>query len=215
MTLPEKRQRTLVKICGVRTVEVAAQALQAGADAVGVVAVPGSPREVSPAEACRVAGADPLRTVLVLRDPDAERLELARNWAGPVQIHPPSPMPDRGHVQALAFHSISQLSPTPRQTAWLLDAPAAGAGEAWSWPRSHLLPTGLPVILAGGLTLQNVAHAIRHALPWAVDVSSGVERVRGTKDLELIRGFIDAVHACDRSDGRTQQPSPTGFEALR
>lgn len=215
MAPPEKRQRTLVKICGVRSAEMARIAFDAGADAVGVVLVPGSPRSVTESTALDIAATAPFRTVLVLRDPDPEGLELARKWRGPVQFHSPFPPISRGHVRALASGLEHPPTAEPHQTAWLLDAPVAGSGQAWRWPTADALPSGLPVILAGGLDPENVTTAIRTALPWAVDVSSGVERERGVKDASLIQAFIHAVRACDASDGRTQDPRPAGFDALR
>ena len=215
MSPPEKRARTLVKVCGIRSPELARMAFEAGADAVGVVLVPGTPRAVTAELALRIAEVDPLRCVLVLRDPDAETVDFASIWRGPVQFHPPFAEPRRRHIRAMAGDAISGATSTTSQSAWLLDAPAAGSGEAWSWPAHDGLPEGLPVILAGGLTPDNVAEAIRKARPWAVDVSSGVERERGVKDPTRIRAFIDAVRACDHADGRTLTPSPAGFDALR
>lgn len=71
-----------------------------------------------------------------------------------------------------------------------------------------------PLILAGGLDPGNVREAISATAPWAVDVSSGVERVRGTKDLSLVRAFIEAVRTADADAARCATPEPSGFEAL-
>ena len=213
MHAAEKRQRTLVKICGVRSPADARAALDAGADAVGVVIAAGSPRGVTPADALQIAQVAGERAVLVLRDPGAETMEFASKWAGPVQFHHPYPRPDRRHIAARG--PADSAVADARISAWLLDAPNPGSGTAWEWPAAGRLPTDRPVILAGGLTPDNVASAIRTARPWAVDVSSGVEGARGVKDLALVRRFIDAVRACDLADGGTLGAVPPGFESLR
>jgi phosphoribosylanthranilate isomerase len=211
----EKRQRTLVKICGVRSPEEAEQMLQAGADAVGVVVAAGSPRQVDLSQALKIAETASPRGVLVLRDPSAEHMEFARKWPGPIQLHAPFTPPGRRHIRALAAGSAEAPSGESGVAAWLLDAPVAGSGEPWAWPSAGALPIGAPIILAGGLHPGNVAKAIRTTQPWAVDVSSGVEASRGVKDMELVRAFIEAVRACDLQDGRTLQPTPADFASLR
>jgi phosphoribosylanthranilate isomerase len=84
--------------------------------------------------------------------------------------------------------------------AILVDGSAGGHGESFEWSSltPHLERTSKPIVLAGGLTPANVGDAIRAVRPFAVDVSSGVERERGVKDPELIRQFCEAVRAADR-----------------
>jgi phosphoribosylanthranilate isomerase len=208
------RSRTLVKICGVRSADEAAEVFDLGADAVGVVIATGSPRQVSPSAALQIATTRPGRTVLVGRGDEPVWPDLARSWPGPVQIHGSGRDLTRAFIRALPAGTPPAPS-EPRPVACLLDAPTAGSGTAWDWSRATSPWPDQPLILAGGLTPESVAHAIRSVHPWAVDVSSGVERARGRKDLDLVRVFVEAVRRCDASDGRVTDPSPTGFDALR
>jgi len=204
----------LVKICGVLSVDEARQIVDLGADAVGVVVAQGSPRQVSPETAFRIAAVVPVRTVLVGRGDEPDWSDLARSWPGPVQIHGPGFGLHRPFIRALAAGAAPDPSePTP--IASLLDAPSAGSGASWDWSNAASPWPSLPLILAGGLTPANVHDALTAVRPWAVDVSSGVERERGRKDLELVRAFLQAVRACDEASGRTDEASPAGFEALR
>ena len=107
--------------------------------------------------------------------------------------------------------TLMRLSKTAALGRWA----TAGSGAAWDWSRAVSPWPGLPLILAGGLTPESVADAVRRVHPWAVDVSSGVERERGRKDLDLVRAFVEAVRRCDLDDGRVSDPSPRGFDALR
>jgi phosphoribosylanthranilate isomerase len=83
--------------------------------------------------------------------------------------------------------------------AILVDGGSGGAGVPFDWAllTPHLEKISKPIILAGGLTPENVGHAIREVRPYGVDVSSGVERVKGEKDVALIEAFCEAVHAAD------------------
>ena len=214
MQVAANPSRTLVKICGVRSPEEAGRILDLGADAIGVVVAEGSPRRVSPADALAIAGVAPARTVLVGRGSEPGWAELARSWSGPAQIHGPNPLQGRRFIRAI--HAESPLPEgSPEFAACLLDAPVAGSGQAWDWSRARSPWPACPLILAGGLTPGNVGSAISGAQPWAVDVSSGVERERGHKDLELVAAFLHAVRACDSTAGRSGEPTPRGFESLR
>lgn len=213
MPPPEKHPRTLIKVCGVRTPAEAEAILALGADAVGVVVASGSPRQVDPSEALAVARVTGGLAVLVDRDPmTSERLRLLESWPGPVQIHGQVPRLERRHMIAMPGNS-SPVHAGSRVSAWLLDAPDAGSGTPWSWSRPAWLDER-PLILAGGLSAERVAQAISQVRPWAVDVSSGVERTRGTKDLGLVQGFIQAVRAADAAAERTDDPNPASFANL-
>jgi len=215
MTASEKSARTLIKICGARNASEARAILDLGADAVGVVVAAGSPRRVHPSEAVAIADACGKQAVLVLRGSDQDCMDLLRSWPGPVQIHDPNGDPGRrcivGH-RAATMPSPQDLPATA--TALLLDAPQAGSGATWDWATARSAPNRLPCILAGGLNPSNVAAAIAAALPWAVDVSSGVEHARGTKYLGLVQAFIAAVRSCDAAAGRHGSPDPADFAAL-
>jgi phosphoribosylanthranilate isomerase len=213
MSPPENRRRTMVKICGVRSPEQAVAILAMGADAIGVVVAGGSPRQVDEPVALEIARQAGCKAVVVDRTPsDPDRLAFLRAWAGPVQIHgDPS---DLGRRCILGIPGdAATLPPCPSACAWLLDAPSSGSGQPWAWSRPAWMDHR-PLILAGGLDADHVGEAIARTAPWAVDVSSGVERSRGSKDLALVRAFIDAVRAADADAGRCEAPAPSGFEAL-
>jgi len=212
MTASEKSARTLIKICGARNASEARAILDLGADAVGVVVAAGSPRRVHPSEAVAIADACGKQAVLVLRGSDQDCMDLLRSWPGPVQIHEPIGDPGRPCIVASNAATLSAPEAWPSSaTALLLDAPQAGSGAAWDWTKAQNTPRHLPCILAGGLNPANVATAINAAHPWAVDVSSGVEHARGTKDLGLVQAFIAAVRSCDAAAGRHDAPYPADF----
>ncbi len=211
----EKRSQTMVKICGVQSPAEACAVLDLGADAVGVVVAADSPRRVSPATARSIAAVCDGRAVLVLRGGESDFRADIQSWAGPVQLHDPAV--DLGRRFIHAGHLSMAKPPSQwigQPCARLLDAPTAGSGTAWNWSAATDHACELPIILAGGLTADNVASAISIVMPWGVDVSSGVERTRGVKDLELVAAFIAAVRTCDVEAGRLLTPTPNGFRWL-
>lgn len=206
----------LVKICGVNSTEAYDAALAAGADLVGFVFYPPSPRAVAPAQAAAIAGAPagPLRVGLFV-DPDdallaqvfaALRLDL-------VQLHgaePPARVAAvRERFGAPVIKVFGIAGPADLDTVraeagaadWvMLDAkPSPGASlpggnaEPFDWSLLAGLRLEKPWLLAGGLTPENVASAIAIAGPTGVDVSSGVERARGVKDSSKIAAFVRAA----------------------
>lgn len=193
-----------VKVCGLKSAEMIAVAIEAGADAIGVVHAPGSPRHLEVDEAREVvaaAGCACVDTVLVVATtPVAEAVTLAEEIGVSVlQLH--------GHYTTEDFaYATSHFPRVWRATSLkknpdlhvgaegeeliLLDAPKAGGGETWDLSALVASRPDGKWLLAGGLSPDNVAEAIAVAKPWGVDVSSGVESARGVKDAELIRRFI-------------------------
>jgi phosphoribosylanthranilate isomerase len=213
MSPQENLRRTLVKICGVRSPEEAVAILAMGADAVGVVVAEGSPRRVDEPTALAIARQAGRKAVVVDRTPsDPTRLAFLQLWTGPIQIHGDPSDLDRRCILGIPG-DFTTLPPHPSACAWLLDAPSSGSGQPWAWSRPEWMDHR-PLILAGGLDADHVCQAIASTSPWAVDVSSGVERRRGTKDLALVRAFIQAVRTADADAGRCQAPVPSGFETL-
>jgi phosphoribosylanthranilate isomerase len=196
----------LIKICGIGGVLDAVVAAEAGATFVGVVHASASPRFLDPTSAAELVDALPpvLQSVGVFVDPSAE--EIARTNAVVIQLHGEE---TPKVVSALAATTIKPLIKgfpfdVEACRVWdnhedvdflLIDGPRAGSGEAFD--HAHLAEViatlSTPVILAGGLDPDNVARVLEEIMPYAVDVSSGVERERGTKDHGLIRAFCEAV----------------------
>ncbi|UCF66424.1 MAG: phosphoribosylanthranilate isomerase [Acidobacteriota bacterium] len=206
--------RVRVKICGVTTAEALDAAVQAGAHAIGFVFAD-SPRAVTVAQASRLAAGLPpfVASVAVFRRPSRERLAavLASFPADRVQCD----LQDRDRLPAEARERFlpvlragpqldSQLETLLRaneggQPAALLEGPHSGVGRTIDWDVAARVASRIRLVLAGGLTAENVAEAIRRGRPHAVDVSSGVESARGRKEPELIRAFVAAVRRAEAS----------------
>lgn len=192
-----------VKICGIRDEITAQAAVEAGADALGFVFAP-SPRRIEP-EAARaiIAGLPPfVCAVGVFVDAPAEvvRAIAARCGLQVLQFHGNEPPDyctsfDRPVIKALRFCGPDDLARIRGfdVRAVLVDTfvpgQAGGTGRALDWAKLRGLDWPRPLVLAGGLTPENVASAVAAVRPWAVDVSSGVE-TGGAKDHEKIRAFI-------------------------
>lgn len=207
-----------VKICGVRDAETARVCAEAGADAIGLVFAQGSPRTVTEAEAsaARIAFDRPEMVMGVFRDPSCDDPQLAAH-GGAVQLHGrESPefvselrqrLNSEGRAGRVIFKAVEPdealLARWVNVTgidAILIDSAVAGSGaphdRRWLERLGALVPTvRAPIILAGGLTPENVGEAIELVGPAGVDVSSGVESVRGVKDHAKIRAFIAAARA--------------------
>jgi len=203
--------RTRVKICGITRVEDALAAARAGADAIGLVFYAQSPRAVSVEQARAVVQALPpyITTVGLFVDaaPQEIRAVLTELPLDLLQFHGnESPEACRGHgrpyVKALRMREGMDLTDLARSyndaVGILVDSYVegvpGGTGQSFDWSR---LPGGLsfPLILAGGLTPDNVAAAVAQVRPWAVDVSGGVEAAPGVKDAAKIEAFIRGVNS--------------------
>jgi phosphoribosylanthranilate isomerase len=201
--------RTRVKICGITRIEDALSAAQAGADAIGLVFDPKSPRHVSSEQAQAIARAlPPFVTVVGLfvnAAPDTVEAVLGRVNLDLLQFHGNETPQQcrryhRPYVKAIAMQADVDLREKARLYAdaegLLLDTHVAhvagGSGQTFDWNRVPA-DLGKAVILAGGLTPENVAEAVRKVRPFAVDVSSGVEQGKGVKDAGKINAFIEAV----------------------
>lgn len=194
-----------IKICGLRTVADVEAAAAAGADAMGVVLSSSSPRAVAPEQARELvaAAADRLTTVLVVHDVTIEEaIDRARQIGVDVlQLHGYSEAADRLAARELPRTWRAVAATAGRavvgehgEEALLLDSPTPGSGQRWDLADLDARPQGR-WLLAGGLSPDNVAAAIRGADPWGVDVSSGVEATRGTKDHDLIHRFVAAARS--------------------
>ena len=192
-----------VKICGVTSVEDAAHAVAAGATALGFVFWSKSPRFVSPERAVGIvrelpAGVD---AVGVFVDASIETVNATAEQVGltKVQLHggesPAYAFAVRCPVlRAVDLDAAGSMSGWPASTRLLIDAidPEArgGTGARVDWDRAAVVARDREVVLAGGLTPENVAEAIERVRPWGVDVSSGVERAPGVKDPDKVTRFV-------------------------
>jgi len=209
--------RTRIKICGVRTLDIAEAAAEAGADAIGLVRVERSPRFVDAVAAAELAAMLPPWMAAVAVYADADPVQIVDEWqtiaVRPwIQLHGREtevgePLHGMRVIKALPVDAssamIRRFDDDPLVAAMLIDAPVPGSGVAFDHRRfTESLdelggPLHTPLILAGGLDPENVAAAIRAVRPWAVDVSSGVESSRGVKDSGRIREFCAAVREAD------------------
>ena len=211
--------RTRVKICGI-TREVDAQAaIRAGADALGFVFYPPSPRAVTVEQAAAIIRALPPFITTVGLFVNAARAEVAetvrRTGLDLLQFHGDEAPADcegfaRPYIRAIRMKEGVDLraeethfAQTPSFRGLLLDAyrPGipGGTGESFDWGR---IPAGLAgrIVLAGGLEAGNIEQAITQVHPFAVDVSGGVEADKGIKDDAKIQAFVRGVERADRND---------------
>jgi phosphoribosylanthranilate isomerase len=204
--------RTRIKICGITRAEDAVAAARCGADAIGLVFYPPSPRYLSTERAVELRDALPpfVQTVALFVNPDAAQVAqvLQRVRPGLLQFHGEE-TPDFCGQFGVPFvkacrmkpggDALEYLRPFSRAAAWLFDSHVpeyGGVGEGFDL---GLLPVVKEkrVILSGGLSPASVAEAIRRVRPWGVDVSSGVESAKGVKDAAKIAAFVAEVRNAD------------------
>jgi phosphoribosylanthranilate isomerase len=199
----------IVKICGITNVEDGLAAAHSGADALGFIFYQQSPRYVPIEKAATVIREvpAPIVKVGVFVDAEEEMVYRAIRECGLnlLQFHggeSPEFCVQFGLMSMKAFQvrdaqSLSQLKDF-KTDAWLLDAYSpnklGGTGEKFNWDLAiEARKLGRPIFLAGGLTPDNVAEAVRHVEPYAVDVSSGVEASPGIKDHAKVKAFVAAA----------------------
>ena len=210
--------KTRIKICGLRDAAAVNTAVEAGADAIGLVFYPPSPRAVSTALAAELmrdipAGVDTV--ALVVNPSEAEVAEIRANlpitlWqfhgdespADCIRLAAGQPWLKAARIgDNFAFANFSLQYDLA--SGFLLDALVdgyGGGGLPFNWqgiPQLWLSANAHRVVLSGGLNVRNVGEAIARLRPCAVDISSGVEITKGVKDPALIRAFIEAVRATD------------------
>jgi phosphoribosylanthranilate isomerase len=208
--------RTRIKICGITRPADAIAAAHAGADAIGLVFYPPSPRYLSAERALDIREALPpfVQTVALFVNPDATQVAqvIGRLRPAMLQFHgdeTPQFCAQFGmpYIKACRVKDgvstgvdlLEYLRPFSGAAAWLLDSfveAYGGVGESFDW---SLVPArrDRPLILSGGLARDNVAEAVRRVRPWGVDVSSGVESAKGIKDAAKIAAFIEEVRNAD------------------
>jgi phosphoribosylanthranilate isomerase len=200
---------TIIKICGIRTLDGALAAIEAGADMLGFNFYPKSVRYIGVGE-CRdvmqvLRGFGQIIYVGVfVNAPPAEiRATLDTCGLSLAQLHGDETQEVLDALDGRAFKAFRGIPAglngfaRSQPPAFLLDAAVKGAyggtGETADWSAAAELAKRYPLLLAGGLKPENVAAAVRHVRPWGVDVASGVESSPGRKDAGRIKAFIDAV----------------------
>ncbi len=196
-----------VKICGITNEDDALFAVAMGADAVGFIFAP-SPRQVSTQLVYDITRRLPpeILTVGVFRDEHPSRVIEIANKSGvkAVQLHGRETREQTREIAASVRYVIKAFgSDSPHLTEAdqygtdlvLVDAPSPGSGKVFDWRLASEVPDGVRLILAGGLTPDNVADAIEVVEPWGVDIASGVESSPGRKDPTLVRRFIANARA--------------------
>ena len=202
-----------VKICGVTSEEDALLAVAMGADAVGFNFVPSSVRFLTVSRAADIVKRLPpeILTVGVFRDEAPTRVVDLAHQAGvrAAQLH--------GHESAQESRWVRERVPLlikvfpggdpelANAVAYgadvvMLDSASPGSGRVFDWSLAEGAPSGLRLLLAGGLTPENVAEAIDCVRPWGVDVASGVESEPGVKDPRKVRLFVQHAKAAEPAD---------------
>jgi len=193
-----------VKICGVTRVDDALAAAEAGANAIGFVFWPKSPRFIDPVRARAISRVLPpfVTPVGLFVDQQLEYIAGVTSLVrlGVVQLHgeeTPEFAASLG-VPVLKAVPVERAHWWPHGTTLLLDAydpvQRGGTGRTIDWARAAEVAASRRVVLAGGLTPDNVADAVARVRPFGIDVSSGVERAPGVKDHVRIKALFEAVH---------------------
>ena len=197
-----------VKICGITNEDDALLAVAMGADALGLNFAPGSRRRVTVETARDIVKRLPSGTITVgiFRDERPERVVEVVNQVGltGAQLHGREPISEvrwvRQRVQfviqafAAGDPALAAAANGPADVI-LVDSPDPGSGRLFDWKLAEGAPGGIRLLIAGGLTADNVGDAIRRLRPWGVDVATGVESSPGRKDPRKLRRFIEAAHA--------------------
>jgi phosphoribosylanthranilate isomerase len=209
-------ESTQVKICGLRTIDHIQAAINAGADLLGFIFYEPSSRYIPPeqAQTLRKPIAEQQTNVdivgvFVNKTADYINYTVEQVGLNFVQLHG-NESPEFCQaincpvIKGLHLGSLNETSKIAayKEATWriLLDTPTpkwGGTGETHDWNLARTIAQEMPILLAGGLTPENVAHAIAHVHPWGVDVSSGVE-TNGHKDVKKMQTFIKNVRTTER-----------------
>ena len=209
-------RRTRVKICGFTQIDEAVAAAGLGVDAIGLVFYQPSPRNVDIVQAAAIVRALPAFVTVVALFVDAKvtviKRVLTQIPVDVIQFHGDESAEycrsfDKPYIKAIAMHKGVDLEALVAQyddaSALLLDAydtkAKGGSGNCFNW---NLIPKqcALPIILAGGLTVDNARQAVQQVRPYALDLSSGVEIDKGIKDITKIAALLTEVNAGDTSN---------------
>jgi len=194
-----------IKICGLTDADSVNAAVAAGVDAVGFVFFEKSPRNLSIGQAIDLAALvpDQIARVAVMLHPEAAFCDAVLAGLSPDIVQTDASdfayLNVPGHIErweVLRESAVGGQTRLPKR--FVYEGDSSGQGDQVDWQNASRLSVHGEMILAGGLTPDNVADAIREVRPWAVDVSSGVESAPGKKDRQKIVEFVAAVRAVAR-----------------
>ena len=205
---------THVKFCGIKSIEDALAAIDAGADYLGFNFYPGSVRHIEPEDCKRITAVlksdhPSIHLVGVFVNMPVAEIQSIRQQCllDLVQLHGDESPADLAHLGSTAYKAFRGIPDRLEEylhkgkPAFLLDAASSaaygGTGVKADWPAAARLAVDYNFFLAGGLTPENVAEAITRVHPWGVDVASGVETVPGVKDVKKMKAFANAVSQSD------------------
>lgn len=196
----------LVKVCGLREEHHVADAIEAGADALGFVFAE-SPRQVTPATARLISQIVPshVKRVAVMLHPSNEEWQAVLGAFEPDVLQTDAEDFDSLEIPRQVerwpvYRQGSQERAVPEtETTYVYEGPKSGRGETVDWAAAANQARHGSMVLAGGLRPDNVARAIRTVRPFGVDASSGLESGRGQKDSHLISDFISAARAAEKT----------------
>lgn len=192
-----------VKICGMREERHVAAAINAGADAVGFVFAD-SPRKISPDDAAAISRdvPDNIRRVAVMLHPSNDAWqEVLEKFAPDVLQTDAEDMATLHVPDSIELWPVFRAGRTALNTnsTYVYEGPKSGVGETVDWSQAAAVAEQGQMILAGGLSTQNVAEAITTVRPFGVDVSSAVESAPGQKDTRMITDFVNAAKAAEKN----------------
>ena len=189
-----------IKICGITSADAISAAAAANVDAIGFVFAP-SPRQVTPGQAAQLAALAPpgMLRIAVARHPLQMKVDEICRVLKPdyfqTDVADLRELKIPSHIKVLPVVRFGRKTPNPLPPRIMFEGPSSGIGEVADWGRAAELARQTELILAGGLSAENVAQAVQVVRPFGVDVSSGVEEVPGIKDPEKIHEFVRAVRA--------------------
>ena len=217
---------TFVKICGTTSEEDALLAVAMGADAVGFIFAP-SPRQVAAQLVRDIVRRLPpeVLTVGVFRNDAPERVVEIVNATGlrAAQLHGRETAPQTQWVRArvpVVIKAFPAGDPAIARAGTygadlvLIDSASPGSGKVFDWSLAEDAPAGQRLVLAGGLTPDNVAEAMARVRPFGVDVVSGVEVEPGRKDARLVRTFVSAAKSAGRPGWESEAAAPFDWDQV-
>ncbi len=190
--------RMFIKICGITSADAVSAAATAQVDAIGFVFAP-SPRQVTPGQAAQLAALAPpgMLRIAVAQHPLQMKVDEICRVLKPdyfqTDVEDLRELKIPAHIRVLPVLRFGRKTPSPLPRRIVFEGPTSGIGELADWGRAAELARQTELILAGGLTAQNVAEAVQAVRPYGVDVSSGVEREHGVKDPAKIYEFVRTV----------------------